>query len=499
MSAQAQALETTTKALELYGYAMEKSDKGIKDKTKETAKAIAEEYAFNKAYNEAADTFDDTKDAYDAYIKALKTGGKVSYDTVDQVAELQEKLEDMLGLDISPEFLEKNYNDIKTMLSGTASEAEAAYDRIQQSAIKDALQNSLNFSADEATNLVNYLATLDPGAELSSTWTKRLVEMINNANMTVDEVESLFANMHIEMPPPDDYEISEESVKSEATKTKHTYDGVIPTGKVKDGVAETIPIKYEWIETTEPVEQKYFKFKDQNVKLNRTDSSKGSFGRGGANNFTRSPNANKKSGGGGSSKEPSHMDPLEKEADRYHDVDIQLKQIKTDMDKLEKQKKKLFGADLIANLNKQLKLLDKQIDTTHDKIKIAEDEAYNTENGLQKKLSEQGVLFNADNTIANYTEIYTAKLKYVNDLITQYNNLGADAQENFQKNVLDPAKKDFDKFTEQLSRYDEIVTNLIPGLEADIQAAIDEKIDLQIEKFDMEIEIRLDLAEAERN
>ena len=52
--------------------------------------------------------------------------------------------------------------------------------------------------------------------------------MINNANMTVDEVESLFANMHIEMPPPDDYEITEQSVKSEATSTKHTYKGQIP-------------------------------------------------------------------------------------------------------------------------------------------------------------------------------------------------------------------------------------------------------------------------------
>jgi hypothetical protein len=50
-----------------------------------------------------------------------------------------------------------------------------------------------------------------------------------------------------------------------------------------------------------------------------------------------------------------------------------------------------------------------------------------------------------------------------------------------------------------MDRYDELITDMIPGLEKDIQSAIDEKIDLQIEKFDMEIEIRLDLAEAERD
>lgn len=63
--------------------------------------------------------------------------------------------------------------------------------------------------------------------------------------MTAQEVEDLFANMHIEMPPPDDYEITEESVQSAATTTKHTYNGLIPTGKVNDkGIAEYVPVNY---------------------------------------------------------------------------------------------------------------------------------------------------------------------------------------------------------------------------------------------------------------
>lgn len=496
LKSQAEALDASTKALELYGYAMRKAGDLTEDRTKETARAIAEEYSFNKAYNEAADTFEDTKDAYETYIDALKSGKKVSYDTVDQVAELQEKLEDMLGMDISPEFLEQNYDDIKTMLSGTADEAEAAYNRIQAFAIQDALENSLGYSAEKAAEFVNYLATLDPGAQLSKSWTDSLVEMINNANMTVDEVESLFANMHIEMPPPDDYTIEEQSVKSEATKTKHTYTGWIPTGKVKDGEPEKVWIDYDWTETTEPVEQKYFKFKDQNVTLNRSsNSSKGSFGRTGSGNFTRSPSSGKSGGGGGgNSKQPDSMDPVEKEADRYHDVDIQLKQIQTDIDKLDKQKKKLFGQDLIGNLNKKIKLLDKQIDTTNEKIKIAQGETQE----LQNKLSGKGVAFNADGTIANYAQAYASQLNYVNGLIAQYNSMSATAQEGF-KDTVEKAKEDFDKFVDNIDRYDELITSTIPGLEKDIQSAVDEKIDLQIEKFDMEIELRLDLAEAERD
>ena len=174
---------------------------------------------------------------------------------------------------------------------------------------------------------------------------------------------------------------------------------------------------------------------------------------------------------------------------------IQLKQINTDLDRLEKQKKKLFGKDLIANLNKQLEKLDKQIDITNAKIKIAEGE----QDELQKKLGNKGVLFNADGTIANYAQAYKTQLDYLNSLVTHYNSLSADAQKDYQDKVLDPAKEAFDEFVKNIDRYDEVITDLIPGLKDDIQEAVDEKIDLQIEKFDMEIEIRLKLAEAERD
>ena len=209
-----------------------------------------------------------------------------------------------------------------------------------------------------------------------------------------------------------------------------------------------------------------------------------------------SPAKSGKSGGGsgGRSKEPDKMDPLEKEIDRYHDVDVQLNLIDKDLDRLDKQKKKLFGQDLINNLNKRLNLLNKQIDVTNEKIRIARGETQE----LRDKLSGKGVSFNADGTIANYAQAYASQLNYVNSLINQYNSMSAEAQEGF-KDTVEKAKENFDKFVENIDRYDELITDMIPGLEADIQEAVDEKIDLQIEKFDMEIELRLNMAEAERD
>jgi hypothetical protein len=220
----------------------------------------------------------------------------------------------------------------------------------------------------------------------------------------------------------------------------------------------------------------------KNVSAGKGGKSTSNLGKGG------------KGSGSDSKKKPDQMEYLKKEIDRYHDVEIQLKQIETSMDKLNSQKDKLFGKDLIGNLNKQIALLNKQIGTSAAKMDIAKDEA----SELKNALSTKGVAFNSDGTIANYAQVYTSQLNYVNGIIAQYNSMSAEAQEGF-KNTVEQAKKDFDTFVKDIDRYDEVVTDLIPGLEKDIQSAIDEKIDLQIEKFDMEIEIRLDLAEAERD
>ena len=211
-------------------------------------------------------------------------------------------------------------------------------------------------------------------------------------------------------------------------------------------------------------------------------------------NIRQGNGTGKNKSGGGSSKEADYMEGLKDEKDIYHDVNIILEQISTELDKLEKQKKKLFGQDLIENLNKQLNYLNNQIDATNQKIFIAQGEAA----GLRTQLAAAGVSFNSDGTISNYAQAYNSQLNYVNSLIAKYDSMSAEAQKSF-KNTVEQAKKDFDTFTKNIDRYDEIVTDMIPGLEADIQDAIDEKIDLQIEKFDMEIEIRLDLAEAERD
>lgn len=194
-------------------------------------------------------------------------------------------------------------------------------------------------------------------------------------------------------------------------------------------------------------------------------------------------------------KEPDFMEYLEDLPDRYHDIDLALKDISNQLTALGKQQKKLFGKDLIDNLNKQIDLLNQQIEGYQEKIILAKQER----NELQETLKQQGVLFDSNTgAIANYAQVLTDRLNGVNAVIEFYNTLSEEEQKQYKETV-EQVKEDYEEFKKQISRYDEIIHDLIPDLQQSIHDARDEQIEMQISKFTMSVEIDLDLAQAERD
>lgn len=219
---------------------------------------------------------------------------------------------------------------------------------------------------------------------------------------------------------------------------------------------------------------------------------------GSANNYS-----SKNAGGGGpgknsggSSKKPKKEKHIDDEADRYHKVNTQLEKIDNNLKKIQSQEKKFIGTKLIDNLNGQLQKLDKRIDNLREKEKIAIDE----QKELADKLAAQGVKFNDDGTVSNYMQILEAKKNEYNALVDQYNSLSAEQQEQWDENeTLSKAKEKYEKFKEQLDRYDEIVSDFLPGIQQEIQDAIDEEIELNIKKFNLEFEVKLNIADAQKD
>lgn len=95
-------------------------------------------------------------------------------------------------------------------------------------------------------------------------------------------------------------------------------------------------------------------------------------------------------------------------------------------------------------------------------------------------------------------EVFAARQNYVNSLIDKYNSMSAEEQEKY-KETIEKAKEDFKEFQEDLDRYDELISDEIPGLRQSIQDAVDQQIEINIKKFNMEVDITLNMAEAERD
>ena len=502
---QAAALDTSREALDFYAIAMENAGDIENNHNAETAEAIAQQYKFNKMYNKAVSVYEDNEDAIKAYSKALKNHENIASEVADSMGELALSLKDM-GLSLSAETISDHLDLVKQLLTGTESEARAAYEQLLKLAQIDVLKSLFGNTqqmASEYEALVNHINSLDIGENMDSEYANKLRNMINDSNLSFSQIQELANQLHIDIPVeynvPEKFTVKDVKFTTAAKSTTHRYTGEMPNPSYdpEKGNSKTISIDYAWVETVEAKEDSFKVPEGTNFKVNNTNANVAK-----SANLTKSPSnggsgkKGGKGGGSGSKKEPKKIEKTKDESDRYHKVNTQIEKTSNQLDMLDKAEEKALGGDWVKNLTQQFQLLNNQIANYNEKLRIANGE----QNELKKKLAEQGVAFNADGTISNYNTAFDAQLAKLNALEDQYNHLSAAQQEKWDENkTIDKAKEDFNKFKENMDRYDELVSSFIPDLQKQIQDAIDQMVEKQIEKFNKGIELRLDMAEAERD
>ena len=156
--------------------------------------------------------------------------------------------------------------------------------------------------------------------------------------------------------------------------------------------------------------------------------------------------------------------------DKYHDINLELKELETNLSRVEKAQEKLVRQDLMDNLNKQLGILNQQADAQERKLAIAkQDMAFQ-----QSQLASLGVTFGANGAISNYASVLESA-KHSGDS-QRYSTLQT-----------------------LISNYDTLYSETIPGIIDDIQEIADKKVEIQISKFKMNTEIALDLRQAKQD
>ena len=203
----------------------------------------------------------------------------------------------------------------------------------------------------------------------------------------------------------------------------------------------------------------------------------------------------KKGGGGGKPKQPKQKTTkkFKSKIDPYHDVNIKIGDVKEGLDKLQKQRDKLIGADAVKNLTKQINLLEKEKQLLQEKAKIAQEE-------LQKQaeeLAQKGAIIDKQGNILNYNQLLKDKQDQINKAIEIANGLTDEQQEAYLKYV-DDLKEEYKELEEGIKNLDD-TKQLLDDLGADYQDLIDQQIELAIEAFDLKINVELDLQDAEKD
>ena len=452
---------------------------------------------------------EDLAEGIDEWTDIMKKSDKTSQEYFESLSHIRDGLADILDTEadfISAEFVRDHLDDITLAAEGNAEAIDRLRDAYADQMILDiALDNNISETIrNQLSDTVNTVQTEIPNIEVGATlrdgdFVTQCQNLIDNANMTVEDANKMFSALGFEA----EYEVDENKTKVTVpryktieTITKNNINFL--TGKgTRETESYTVPLDPVEIDGTQETMSMGVTTNDgKNVRKPKikklTKKATGSSNNYSPKNTGGSSSPKSSSGGGGKSNEPKTKDLNEDEVDRYEKVNVQLEKISANLKKLQSQEDKLLGQKLIDNLNKQLQQLNKQIDKTNEKLRIAQGEQAE----LQAKLRAYGIQFDAEGVMTNYASVFAAQQNALNSLYNQYNGMSADAQDGFEDTLKDAEKK-WNKFKDLVSDYDNLIGSTIPGLEQDIQDAIDDQLEIKIKEFDMEIELALNIKQAQ--
>ena len=486
----------------------------------------------------------DVVDHYDDWIGALNSGSV--QEQSEAIAGLRDAYADLLDLDgssLSDSFLTSTEN-LELMKAAIDGDIDA-YDQLMQAAQTDIVTH-LQLSSEDYTNFVNELENvrtmidnmnlqeMQIGASLNDKpFLDGLTDMVNAAHMTAQQATDYLASMGV------DAQVIKVSDPQTETKTQSGFDAelvpVVRTGTVPiiDGtgsgaVVSTAQMPYMLYSTkytphtetvTDTKENTAFSLKVTSAKK----SSGGGFkfrqaanGGGSKGQARRAGSPSKGGGGGGGGGKGAQPDtskkdtkkPLEDQRDIYHDIDIEIKKINRDLKRVQQQQDRLYGKQLLDNLNKQTAILEAQKDKLKEKQQLQKKDLKNQ----QETLKNLGVTFDQYGNINNYLSILEAKQRGINSLIDQENGLiaqyNASTDKDFKSAInqqitayekaIKEAQDDLKNTQTKIGNYDKLRESM-EDLVDEIEEITQQEIELNIKKFRYQVEIRLDMGEAARD
>ena len=504
-----------------------------KDLSEGTTRAARDSEEVAESILRFDDAIVDVTEHYDEWMTALTSGS--AQDQAEAMDGLRDAYQDLLDLDgssLSESFLKDTEN--LELMQQAVNGVDGSYEKLMEAAQQDiAAQIGLDTTMFDIgfNHLMDLyyqgqdLDKMQIGASLNDEeFLAGLTEMINAAGMTAEQATDYLKSMGV------DAEVVEQKVQGDQVTSQtgfnarwvastSPFSAPVPTGQ--GGFEQATGLHYlaqsllyepNTTTVTTPKETSAFSLKVTSAHKSsggKFKFSQAKHGSGSAGVSTKKSGGG--GGGGGSSKSTSTKDtkkPIEDTRDIYHDINIEIQQINRNLKRVQQQQDRLYGKQLLDNLNKQSKILDQHKEKLNEKLELQKWDL-----AQQRQILEGlDVTFDKYGNIANYMDVLGDKQAQVNALIAEENKLieqynaaaDADAQKQIgdqitaQEKKVKEAEDEFKELQNKIKSYDSL-REAMEDVVDDIEEATQKQIELNIQKFRMELEIRLDMGEAERD
>ena len=483
MERMAESVSMTRDELVRYAKALYEVNGGTKDFNKLSSAEQQELYNTARLAKLAAEGWDEIKNSQKENIKLIQKGDKTNTKYMDSLTSLTKSVKKAFGdsSKVTEKFVEDHIDDIQKMAKGDVKAAE----RIESALLfeelgeeqfnrqinfdvnSDGIKNELDtmgallssFGDEWRDKPIGFEATLDNTPALAG-----LNELLASGAMTVDQMNSTLAT--IGWIPQVEYQ----DITARGEGAADVKGAITATGLMAGQIGT--------------IDGEVKSFEEGHIYLPTIKSARKTGG--GASGANRS--ANKGSGGGGGKKkETKKHKRYQDEIERYHKNNETLSRVSEQLDKIEKQKERVYGAKYIDRIDEETEALKRQLEAQQ----ALYDEANKYIAADKVDVARYGATFDQDGTIVNYEEVMHNIIDEYNRAIDVYNNSD---QEEGAKKALEAAEERYNDAVKSIENYEEAIQKANEA-ENNMLETRNKLSAAEVEKITYKLEFKLEMNE----
>lgn len=409
----------------------------------------------------------------------LKEADRNSIEYAEALSEIRDAIEEAFGIHPSIEVIENNLDKIEQLAQGDTSSLNELQEALGRDYIAhidyivnsegfnfsyEEIQNTLNQVLDDLTNNLNADLEIGANARLSQDYLDTLQAMLDNGQVTQDQLKRLFASQGYEFKVTGTKKVPGPTTTSYTTTSTwdaDTGDWIVKSREKHENTEEIeVPIINGHVDSVETLASGSASSTLQAVKSTNASS-------------INVKTLKDKSGSGGSQKDAKK---LEDEIDRYHELTEAIEDTDRALNRLGKERQKSYGRNYLNYLDAEIKKTEELIDLNEQKIKQAQTNLLVDRGALMARASAAG-------TSVSFDEL---------GRITNYDSMIAQAVGAYNGALTDEAEQAYSDFKNAISQYEETL-NLLEDLGEQIQDYKDEILSKNYEKLTYELEVNITL------